>query len=147
MRVDGQCHCGQITYVAEVDPATVMICNCTDCQTMAGSAFRTLVLTRPGTFRLLSGEPKPYVKTGDSGTRRIQSFCPECGTPIYSAPVDTAEPDIYVLRLGAVRQRDQLVPKVKLWTRSAQAWVDDMNALPKFETQPVFDDDGQLKPT
>ena len=34
----------------------------------------------------LSGEPKVYVKVGESGNRREQTFCANCGTPIYSAP-------------------------------------------------------------
>lgn len=29
-------------------------------------------------------QPKLYVKTGESGNKLPQSFCPECGTPIYS---------------------------------------------------------------
>ena len=62
MKIDGRCHCGKITYEAEIDPLKVMVCHCTDCQTMSGSAFRTVVFTREGTFSLLSGEPKIYVK-------------------------------------------------------------------------------------
>ena len=31
MKVDGACHCGSIRYEAEVDPAKVIICHCTDC--------------------------------------------------------------------------------------------------------------------
>ena len=86
MKIDGRCHCGFISYEAEADPEKTLICHCTDCQTLSGSAFRTVALTRENTFRLLSGEPKTYIKTGESGTRRIQAFCPHCGTPIYSAP-------------------------------------------------------------
>jgi len=43
MKIDGACHCGYITYVAEVDPDKAGICHCTDCQTLSGSAFRTSV--------------------------------------------------------------------------------------------------------
>ena len=43
MKIDGSCHCGRIRYEAEVDPAKVVICHCTDCQTLSGSAFRTVV--------------------------------------------------------------------------------------------------------
>ena len=53
MKVDGACHCGHIRYEAEVDPAIVVICHCTDCQTLSGSAFRTVVPTLAGSFRLL----------------------------------------------------------------------------------------------
>ena len=76
MKVDGGCHCGHIRYEAEVDPDKVVICHCTDCQTLSGSAFRTVVPTNEGTFKLLSGEPKVYVKTGESGNKRVQTFCP-----------------------------------------------------------------------
>jgi hypothetical protein len=58
MKIDGSCHCGRIRYEAEIDPFTVVICHCTDCQTLPGSAFRTVVPSKEGTFRLLSGEPR-----------------------------------------------------------------------------------------
>ncbi len=58
MKVDGHCHCGSIVYEAEVDPEQVVICHCTDCQSLSGTAFRTAVPTKPNTFRLLSGAPK-----------------------------------------------------------------------------------------
>src|SRR5262245_59659894 len=85
MRVDGACNCGRIRYEAEVDPGTVVICHCTDCQTLSGSAFRTVVPVKESSFKLLSGEPKMYIKTAESGNKRQQPFCPDCGTPIYSA--------------------------------------------------------------
>jgi hypothetical protein len=80
MRIEGRCHCGFITYEAEVDPEKVMICHCTDCQTLSGSAFRSVVLTRESGFKLPSGTLKSYVKTAESGARRPQTFCPECGS-------------------------------------------------------------------
>src|SRR5438034_7517168 len=110
MKIDGRCHCGYVTYEAEIDPENVLICHCTDCQTLSGSAFRTVALTREDAFKLLSGKPKVYIKTSESGAKRQQSFCPECGTPIYSAAVADG-PKVYGVRVGTVRQRDKLVPK------------------------------------
>jgi hypothetical protein len=40
MEVDGQCHCGRVTYRAAIDPAKVSICHCTDCQNLTGSPWR-----------------------------------------------------------------------------------------------------------
>jgi hypothetical protein len=134
MKIDGRCHCGYISYEAEIDPEKVTICNCTDCQTLSGSAFRTAAPTQEGTFRLLSGEPKIYIKTADSGTKRQQSFCPECGTPIYSAPVEEA-PKVHFIRVGTARQRHELVPKAQIWFRSAQAWLTDLSSIRKIEKQ------------
>jgi hypothetical protein len=143
MKIDGGCHCGYIAYEAGADPAKAMICHCTDCQTMSGSAFRTVLLTQQGSFKLRSGKLKIYVKTGDSGTARPQSFCPKCGTPIYSTTVGES-PKVHSLRLGTVRQRDQFVPKLQVWRRSAQSWVTEINSVPAIERQPVFSRSGSI---
>ena len=81
MRIDGRCHCGYITYEAEIEPEKVMICHCTDCQTLSGSVFRTIAFTREGTFKLLSGELKVYGRKRDktppivlSGMRNTDLF-------------------------------------------------------------------------
>ena len=42
----GSCHCGSIRFEGEVDPAKVVVCRCMDCQTLLGSAFRTVVAER-----------------------------------------------------------------------------------------------------
>jgi len=141
MKIDGKCHCGYITYEAEADPATAMICHCTDCQTLSGSAFRTVILTEKGSFKLRSGELKIYVKRGDSGTERPQSFCPKCGTPIYSTTLGEG-PKFYSIRVGTIHQRDKIMPKRQLWFRSAQHWVADLGSIPNVEKQPTFSPSG-----
>ena len=134
MKVDGACFCGQITYEAELDTDRILICNCTDCQTLSGSAFRTVAFTTENGFTLLSGELKVYVKIADSGNRRQQAFCGNCGSPIY-ATSDPAGP-FYGLRVGTIAQRDQLVPKVHIFNRSKQQWLDRIPALPTIEGMP-----------
>ncbi len=134
MKIDGACHCGRISYEADALPEDAAICHCTDCQTLSGSAFRTIVLTQKGSFKLRSGEPKIYVKTGESGVKRQQAFCPECGSPIFSTTVDDG-PKVHSIRVGTLRQRDQFAPKAQGWFRSAQKWVGDLDSIPKFEKQ------------
>jgi hypothetical protein len=51
MKVTGGCHCGHITYEAEVDPATVRVCHCTDCQKLTGTAFRANIASLPDTSK------------------------------------------------------------------------------------------------
>ena len=84
MKIDGHCHCGEITFEAEVDPDAFNICHCTDCQTLSGTAFRVNIPAPTEHFVLLSGTPKTYVKTAESGNKRLHAFCGSCGTPIYA---------------------------------------------------------------
>ena len=119
MNIDGGCHCGQIKFRAEIDPEQVEICHCTDCQTLSGSAYRTVVTTEANSFELLSGKPKLYAKAAEDGSQRLQAFCRECGSPLYSAPPE-GEKGYFGIRVGAINQRDQLIPKNQYWARSAQ---------------------------
>jgi hypothetical protein len=96
MKVSGRCYCGQISFEAEIEPDKVRVCHCTDCQTLSGSAFRTNVPVVQGTFVLRKGEPKTFFKPADSGNRIVHAFCPDCGTPIYSAV--PGEPPGYAAR-------------------------------------------------
>jgi hypothetical protein len=144
MKIDGGCHCGYITYEAEADPDDTLICNCTDCQTLSGSAFRTVAPTKSGSFRLLSGEPKIYVKIAESGTARPQAFCPQCGAPIYSSVIGDG-PKVHFLRVGTIRQREQFVPTKQFWARSALEWVGGLAAIPRIDTQPTFSPSGSLR--
>ena len=57
MKIDGGCHCGNITYSAEIDPETVGVCHCTDCQTLTGPPFAP-VYARQGNISFTSGSRK-----------------------------------------------------------------------------------------
>ena len=133
MKIDGACHCGLITYEAEIDPEQVRVCHCTDYQSLTGSAFRVVVPVPADKFSM-SGEPTAYIKAAESGARRVQAFCPKCGSPIYAAPADVT-PASYFIRVGTIRQRNELPPKVQIWNRSAQQWVEDLASLPRVEKQ------------
>jgi hypothetical protein len=135
MKIDGGCHCGAITYEAEVDPNQTSICHCTDCQKLSGTVFRTSIRAPGERFKILTGEPRVYVKTGDSGAKRAQGFCANCGSPIYATAAEGGEPKIYNIRVGTVRQRDQLVPKVQIWCRSEQPWLSGLGTIRKVEKQ------------
>jgi hypothetical protein len=111
MRIDGACHCGAITYEAEIDPAGVRLCHCTDCQTLSGSAFRVVVSAADGSFTLLSGQPRIYATSAGDGPKK------------------------YGLRIGAIRQRAQLRPARQYWCRSALGWAMDLQAVPRFDEQ------------
>jgi hypothetical protein len=131
MKIDGHCHCGEITFEAEVDPDALNICHCTDCQTLSGTAFRVNIPAPAEHFVLLSGTPKTYIKTAESGNKRLHAFCGNCGTPIYACAVDN--PQSYGLRIGAITQRAAFSPKRQGWRRSALHWVDALAAVPATE--------------
>ena len=133
MKITGQCQCGAIRYEAEVDSTTVSACHCTDCQRFSGAPYRVGVPTPKESFKLLSGTPKVYIKTAESGNKRAQAFCDNCGSAIYSSAA--TDPQAYVLRVGSIDQRAQLPPQRQIWWRSAVEWSQNLEHLPKVERQ------------
>ena len=129
MKIEGRCHCGQIAYVAIVDPRGASLCHCTDCQTLSGAPFRASVPAMAKDVQFVRGQPKIYIKTAASGTRRAQAFCADCGTPIYSTDADN--PVQFNLRLGAVAQRAGIPALEQAWCGSALPWALNIERLPK----------------
>lgn len=135
MHVDGGCHCGHIAYQAEIDPERVVICHCTDCQILSGSAFRVVAFTQEDAFSVTRGMPATYVKIAESGRAREQGFCANCGTQLYATATGPG-PKVYGLRVGTIHQRDLLKPARQVWNRSRQGWVDELHGLPAVDGQP-----------
>jgi hypothetical protein len=114
MKVEGSCHCGRVTFEADIDPGAVRICHCTDCQTFSSSAFRVSAVAPAANFALRTGSPRIYIKTTDSGKQRAQAFCADCGT---------------------LKQRAALKPTSQIWHRSALSWVADIGQIQSIERQ------------
>ena len=127
MRIDGSCHCGRITYRAEVDPDGVYLCHCSDCQVLSGAPFRAVAAV-PVEQVQMQGQARHYVKVAASGNRRAQAFCADCGTQLYATEADT--PRVMNIRLGCVNERAQIRPRLQVWTSSAVPWLHDLDAVP-----------------
>ena len=135
MKINGACSCGAITIEGEADPDTVTVCHCTDCQTSSGSAFRVAVPVPGATFKV-TGKPAIYIKTtAESGNPRAQAFCPTCGASLYSTTPGEGQQPMYIVRVGMLKQRDQLMPKRQIWWRSARDWVTGLDRIAKVEKQ------------
>ena len=133
MEVTGRCHCRAISYRASVDPEKAGICHCTDCQTLSGSAYRASIPAPAETFQLLTGQPKVYIKTAESGNQRAHAFCPDCGSPVYASAI--SDPPAYTLRIGGLDQRALLPPRRQIWCKSAVPWSASIEDIPKLARQ------------
>jgi hypothetical protein len=132
MHVHGRCHCGEISYDADVTPGTVAICHCADCQAFAGAPYRAMIRPDPATLAL-SGEPKHYTKTADSGRQRVQGFCGTCGSHLYTMDPDGTN---LSLRIGVIAERHGLgEPARQIWCDSALEWASDLSGIPQTARQ------------
>ncbi len=81
-------------------------------------------------FRLLTGEPKIFVKILDDGsTGSHQVFCADCGSPIYSTTPPGDEARFVNIRVPTLKQKDDLQPQIQYWKSSALDWLVEVNGI------------------
>ena len=119
IQVNGECHCGKIEIKATIKLSEVRACHCTDCQQMSGAPLRAIAVA-PAEKVKIKGIPKEYIKIGDSGNKRIQAFCSDCGTQLFATDLGKT---VYNLRTGFLDQKNELSPKTQVFTHSAMPWI------------------------
>ncbi len=119
-RVTGRCLCGAVKYECRSAAGPAGYCHCEDCRRCTGSAFNVSVRLAAEDFRLISGELKSFTKRGDSGTELTRHFCPECGSPIYTA--SPKHPNYVYVKAGTLNDPSIVHPTHQAWMRSAVPW-------------------------
>ena len=122
IRVDGRCHCGSIEVTAQVDPDMVMASHCSDCQKIGGGPYRAVAVSDAADFGI-TGTPREYIKIAESGNRRIQAFCGDCGTQLYACDDQRQR---FNIRTGFLNQSQTLVPSKHIFVSSALGWINDI---------------------
>jgi hypothetical protein len=108
-------------------------CWCRLCQAIgAGSA--TVNACFPKDALTVEGELAVYENVADSGNAMRRSFCPKCGTALFSEAVP--RPHLIFIRAGALDDPEAAAPSMTIWTSQAPSWARFDPALPTCEGQP-----------
>lgn len=134
--ITGGCLCGQVRFELSAEPIAMRLCWCRDCQYLAaGNATVNVVF--PSAALQVRGELRDYQSVADSGNRMHRRFCPNCGTPVFSAA--ESRPHLVIVRNGALDDTGLLKPTATIWTSSAPdwAWIDETHSLHQGQPPPV----------
>jgi hypothetical protein len=134
VQIEGGCLCGRVRYSADVDPAFVGVCHCTDCQKFSGSAFST-VIGMPAPALKVTGTLKTFTKSGGSGRPIHRSFCPDCGSGIMDEA--DALPGVAMVNAGTLDDPGWVKPTSEIYCDSAQPWVDLGGEMTQFAKGPT----------
>ncbi len=132
---NGRCLCGAISYQASQEPAVLMKCHCRDCQYISGGEASAIAGVPEDTIKI-SGKAKTLSRTANSGKKVHRSFCPECGTHIYSK-AETA-PNVVFVKAGTMDKEAsaKLKTAVVLWASNANPFCAIDKDVQTFDTQP-----------
>lgn len=120
----GGCHCRSLRYTVTQAPIRTVVCHCTDCQALSGSAFGLSVLVRAEAFTI-TGSPKLVARKLGSGAMGNRWTCAACGVWLCGdAKLDRlTNVERRIVRGGTFDDRSWIKPDAHIWTRSAQPWV------------------------
>jgi hypothetical protein len=130
----GSCNCGFITYQVTEPFEFQVACHCTQCQKHSQSAFSLTALIAANAFRVTAGTPRQWTKIGDSGTRYVCYFCPQCGNRIYHQ--NPERPEKVRVKLGTLEDTVHIRPDVHIWTQYKQRWFSLPEGVASFPGQP-----------
>ena len=132
-RQTGSCACGAVRYEFFGEPMLAAHCYCRDCQRATGSGHSPALVVSKGQFKV-TGAPKSYQRRADSGSTVSNSFCSECGSPLFCTT--SGLPDVVLLRVGNLDDPKSFKPQMAIYTDSGYSWDTIDPALQKFPKSP-----------
>lgn len=114
----GGCLCGRIRFQVSGTPLRVGICHCMDCRKHHGAVFHASAIF-PAAALAVEGSATSYAG---------RSFCPTCGSSVFSASGTEVE-----VHLGSLDAPDQFPPTYELWTLRRESWLPPFSGMKRFE--------------
>lgn len=133
MAVTGGCLCKAVRYEIAAEPIVTRTCWCRLCQYI-GAGNATVNAAFPKSAITISGEVSDYRSVADSGSVMHRSFCPACGTHLFSEA--EPRPHVIFVRAGTLDDPELARPAATIWTARAPTWACIDDSIPRFEGQP-----------
>lgn len=129
----GGCMCGAVRYEASGDPEHHALCHCTDCRAWSGAPMMGWMMFKDGQVRI-TGTPVTYASS-ENGRRE---FCGTCGTGLFYRNAQML-PGMIDIQSGTLDAPEDNPAGAEIMVKERLAWMDDVAALPKFQSYPGMD--------
>jgi len=131
MEIEGGCLCGAIRYRLTGPSLFVSQCCCKDCQKATGTGHTTIIGIHESQLAI-TGRPRTYTTSGDTGGDVTRHFCGTCGGRLYTS--GTLPGEVIMVQAGSLDDPNVIAPQSVIYTKDAVAWDRFDPALPTFET-------------
>ena len=131
--ITGQCLCGNITYSADTDIKLMANCHCTDCRTVTGAAYATMLFIEESALQV-NGTPSVFHHVADSGAQMEKHFCSACGSQLFTK--NSNRVGLIGLRAGGIDQPELVKPGVNVYLSSKIESTPIDPAVNGFEKMP-----------
>ena len=128
-RIDARCSCGALSLALPEPARLVVACHCLDCQRRTGAPFGVGAFY-PAATVTLSGTPREFTRTAESGGAVHNYFCPECGSTLYWRADNL--PGMLGVAFGALTDPERTAPARSIFERSKQGWLHIEGEVERF---------------
>jgi hypothetical protein len=126
----GGCLCGAIRYRLTGPSLFVSQCCCRDCQKATGTGHTTIIGIHNSQLDL-TGTPKTYTSSGDTGGKVTRHFCGTCAGRLYTS--GDLPGAVIMVQAGSLDDPNAISPQSVIYLKDAPHWDHFDPALPKFE--------------
>jgi len=128
----GSCLCGAIKFTIEGEFKKFLLCHCSRCRKISGSAHCANLFAPGAKLRWLSGQDKLRFFRLE-GAHFSRQFCSVCSSTL---PIYVEARDIVVTPAGCLDNDINIKPQAHIFTNSKANWDDILNDQPTFEEMP-----------
>ena len=115
----GGCSCGLVRYALEGKPTRVGVCHCTSCRHETGSVAMVFGVWPRAAF----------TSAGDTRAWEGRSFCPTCGSRLFSLGDGEVE-----VKIGTLDDAPtDLTPQFELWVWRRENWLHPIEGARQFQ--------------
>ncbi|MGR3279202.1 GFA family protein [Acaryochloris marina NIES-2412] len=136
MKFEGGCLCNAVRYEG-YDQQGGGHCHCIDCRKTSGTGHGSHMVVPQDKLKV-SGEIKFFDKPSDSGNIVSRSFCPTCGSAIYSK--NSGMPGMAFVRASSLDDPNVFQPQMVVYKKRAANWDFIDPTLPSFAGMPSIQD-------
>ncbi len=104
------------------------MCHCHECQKRTGSVFGVQARFSKENVKI-TGNAKPYTRTGDSGGKVTFHFCTDCGSTVYWEV--SALPDFLSVAVGNFTDSSFPAPLFSVYESRRHPWTE----MPKLNVE------------
>ncbi|MCG7509220.1 GFA family protein [Mesorhizobium retamae] len=133
-RSSAQCACGGLRVTLLEPPQLTALCHCFACQRRTGAPFSANAFYALDCVEV-SGEPREFVRTAESGRKVRMYFCPTCGSTLYWKA--EASPETVGVAVGAFADPAFAPPALSVFEKSKHDWVQLDETVQPFEGLPT----------
>lgn len=99
----------------------------------SGAPFASGIVVKTANLEII-GAPKTYAVRASSGSLATRSFCPDCGTPLFTQSETYSQ--VTSIRFPSLDDISDFKPMLDIYTASAQEWVCLDQTIPHFPRSP-----------